>query len=402
MVLLRRTAAFTTDCLILLFVMGVLLVLVQEGLIEWSATRDMVLLGTVVAGFAFCESRWGQTPGKKLCGVQVVGSDGRKPDPFHALLRAVLFFIPPVVSGFLLDLLNLLVYLPGQTSHFLFNAFGTTLLAIPPISIIAGRGAYGLHDWLSGCRVEPRNSSSEVVQTPSAGNGSTSSRLGSERTGVVRGPAEASSRVMAMSTLLSLGFATGATGLFGQLFARMPIAELGQREMHSMSELAPTPVWFDQHIVDSGYWVNVRDSRVILGISKPTFVDSWVPGIPESLRKGDYWVERAVGYEIALYPGADRSSILELYLTNALIKHTARQLGEHAKHGFVVECRFTTGTRVGMLQTRSVRRLAGGTAELPDGSVRNFLLEPDDAAWVAVEYDPSWRGKIRQYGLEEY
>lgn len=399
MTIVRRTLAFATDSAILLLTMGGLLVLVHEGFIEWSAPRDMVLLAAVVAGFAFYESRSGQTPGKKLWRVWVLDADGRPPAPPQAVLRAGLFFLPPVLLGLLVDFVKLLVYLPAQVDHVLFYVLCATLLLIPPVSIIAGRGVAGLHDWLSGCHVEFCHPS-ETARARSAW----SSALwnAGRRTGAGPMPQVASPRIMAMSTLLSLVLAITSGSMFAQVFAKMPIiSEVGQQEVRFLTELTPTPLWFDQQIMDAGYFVIAAESRAILGVPKPAFEQSWVPALPEALRNGSYSAETAVGYKVALRPGAATSAMLQLHLARALTDHTARYLGDRAKRGFVADCEFITTIRVGLLSASSVRRLVGGTAVMPDGSKTDFMLEPDAAASFGLYFIPTWRGELRAFGQEE-
>jgi hypothetical protein len=399
MTVVRRTLAFATDSAILLLTMGGLLMLVHEGLIEWSAPRDMVLLAAVVAGFAFSECRSGQTPGKKLWRVWVLDADGRPPAPPQALLRAGLFFLPPVLLGLLVDFVKLLVYVPEQVGHFLYYVCYVTLLLIPPVSIIAGRGAAGLHDWLSGCHVEFCHPS-ETARARSAW----SSALwnAGRRAGAGLTPRVASPRIMAMSTLLSLILAITSGSMFAQVVARMPImSEAGQAEMRFVTELMPTPLWFDQQIMDAEHFVIAAKSQVILGIPKPAFERSWMPALPEPLRNGSYAAATLVGYKIALRPGAATSAMQQLYLARALTDHTARYLGDGTKGGFVVDCEFITESRVGFLSAGSVRRLVGGTAVLPDGSTTDFMLEPDAAASFRLNFDATWRGELRAFGQEE-
>jgi uncharacterized RDD family membrane protein YckC len=96
---LRRSAAYLTDSLLLLFVVRpaefTQRVVGELGQLEWFALQ-LVAIGIIAFYIVGSHARWGCTLGKLMCGLRVATVDGHIPPPFtNALLRAV----PMLVFG---------------------------------------------------------------------------------------------------------------------------------------------------------------------------------------------------------------------------------------------------------------------------------------------------------------
>ena len=111
-----------------------------------------------VAYFAITESVWGASPGKALCGVQVVTEHGARPRFAQALLRALVFIGPRwFASG-----LALLIAGPAYSQR----ASGTWIVIVADSIVGAllfslarrANGFAGIHEWVSHTRTVLKSS----------------------------------------------------------------------------------------------------------------------------------------------------------------------------------------------------------------------------------------------------
>ena len=102
--------------------------------------------------YTVCEGRWGAGVGKILCGLRVMGPDGRPPGLLRALGRTAGFTICKCLA-----LVFLLLKLPANSLVSVL-ASGVVLLGFPLLFVTMRKrnGYLALHDWLSGTRVVVR------------------------------------------------------------------------------------------------------------------------------------------------------------------------------------------------------------------------------------------------------
>ncbi len=174
----RRIAAFALDLVVLSGVMAVLGMMFLVTYLVLRASKSPWLPEPIfgffanvslasIPYFAFCESIWGNTPGKKWLGIRVVDTFGESPSFWRSLLRACifpgLFFTTMDVTQSLIvnwqlfnDFLEAAVPLKVMRNFLVsegFLFFKVVLAMVCFSTIRRSTGYRGLHEILSGTRV---------------------------------------------------------------------------------------------------------------------------------------------------------------------------------------------------------------------------------------------------------
>ena len=105
-----------------------------------------------MAYFAITEGVWGASLGKALCGFRVVTESGAPPRFARALLRALVFVLPPwLASGLVLSIAGLVYSMQGSGA---ITAIVVQIVVRALLFVTARRanGFAGIHEWVSHTR----------------------------------------------------------------------------------------------------------------------------------------------------------------------------------------------------------------------------------------------------------
>ena len=169
---LRRCAAYALDCLIVFLVtivlfQGLTWILTQgawwDNLRTWIAAQGWIMLSVVVPTwlyFSFAEaSPWRATIGKRLLGLKVADTNGKRLSLPRALLRNFFKLIPWVFFHVALFApsprgLSVLGQLPASMEWWWsFLIIGDILSFVYLLTPLFNGGQHSIHDLLAGTRI---------------------------------------------------------------------------------------------------------------------------------------------------------------------------------------------------------------------------------------------------------
>lgn len=149
-----RFAAYAFDIflsvLFLNIVLGTVLLLDRPS----SVFGAKPVLATLLAVFYFAltEGVWAASPGKVLCGLRVVTESGAPPRFGRALLRALVFVLPPwLASGIVLSIAGLMYSMQGSSALLTL----VTQILVGSLMFVTARrssGFAGIHEWATSTR----------------------------------------------------------------------------------------------------------------------------------------------------------------------------------------------------------------------------------------------------------
>lgn len=158
---LRRAGAYGVDCAVIMLYAAVLLVVTvlvapdaALSPLQGYGLALATLTAPVVIGFSALEARFGATAGKALFGLQVCRGRMR-PGFGRALVRNVGKFLPWEIAHIGIWTISGQPFVdpPGPLNVALWTV-SYSLLALQIVLVLIFKA--GLHDWISGLRVQPR------------------------------------------------------------------------------------------------------------------------------------------------------------------------------------------------------------------------------------------------------
>ena len=149
-----RFAAYAFDTflsiLLLNIVLGTVLLLARPSSV--FGAKPVVATLLAVSYFAITEGVWGASLGKALCGFRVVTESGAPPRFGRALLRALVFFLPPwLASGLVLSIAGLVYSMQGS-SALLTIVVQIVVGALMFVTARRSNGFAGIHEWATSTR----------------------------------------------------------------------------------------------------------------------------------------------------------------------------------------------------------------------------------------------------------
>jgi hypothetical protein len=160
--------AFDTFLSILLLniVLGTVLPLARPSSV--FGAKPVVATLLAVSYFAITEGLWGASLGKALCGFRVVTESGAPPRFGRALLRALVFFLPPwLASGLVLSIAGLVYSMQGSSALLTI----VVQIVVGSLLLVTARrsnGFAGIHEWATGTRTVLKSAIAAHGLVPSA------------------------------------------------------------------------------------------------------------------------------------------------------------------------------------------------------------------------------------------
>ena len=150
-----RTAAYAFDTFfsILLpmnILLGTVVVLARPSSV--FGAKPVMFTLVAVSYFAITEGVWGASLGKALCGCRVVTESGAPPRFARALIRALIFILPPwLASGLVLSIAGLVYSMQGSSA---IAAIVVEIVVQALLFVTARRanGFAGIHEWATRTR----------------------------------------------------------------------------------------------------------------------------------------------------------------------------------------------------------------------------------------------------------
>jgi hypothetical protein len=114
-------------------------------------------IGVATLYFGLCESLWGAAAGKALCRLRVVGLDRNPPGFARACLRALAFFLPPLLPYWTIFGMNPKAYMSSsQLTQMLLGLSIYGMMALLFVTARRRNGFAAVQDLLTGTRVISR------------------------------------------------------------------------------------------------------------------------------------------------------------------------------------------------------------------------------------------------------